>query len=362
MTLPAPWRRIGLTAALLLSAACDNAPDETAAAPGLSPDHPSPHLNLAQANAERSSADWASWQQQVPGIARVEIPSSLDDTTQTALFHAPDAAEDRPLLIVLHSWAADYRERLGIPLAQFAMANGWAYLQPNFRGPNDGRAESTASEEVLADLDDALAFAQEHARVDASRVYLLGYSGGGMNALHFAARHPERFAGVTAWVPVYDLVSWYQWNRDRQRRFATDIERVCGGPPVERGRAYTECVKRSPRAYVPKAAGEMRVLIAHGIDDDTVPPDQGLLAFNDLAQEEDRVSEAQVAELMRTRQVPATLAARDGQGPAERARFAEAGGEVLLQLRSGPAELVLFRGGHELFFRPALDWLARQQR
>lgn len=40
-------------------------------------------------------------------------------------------------------------------------------------------------------MEDAQGYAREHARVDPSRIYPLGYSGAAMNALHLAAQNPR---------------------------------------------------------------------------------------------------------------------------------------------------------------------------
>lgn len=325
-------------------------------------EHPSDYLRATRYPSGLAEAQLASWLEQVPQVQQIEIPSSADDSRQKALFYDSGSSHEKPLLLVLHSWSTNYLQNIDIPLAQFAVSNDWVFMHPDFRGQNDGRAESTASDLAISDMQDALAFARERAHVDPSRIYLLGYSGGAMNALHLASRAPGTFAGVAAWVPVYDLIAWHAWNAQRGEKYADEIRQACGGAPEEGSEAYAACLQRSPRAHLGDVAGELSVLIAHGINDKTVPPDQALHAFNALAAEEDRVSEAEIEALMDEREVPETLAERsepiDGQFP----RFSEANADVLLHLTSGPAELVLFRGGHDMLYRPGLEWLARQQR
>ncbi|WP_346799027.1 hypothetical protein R5M92_07380 [Halomonas sp. Bachu 37] len=98
------------------------------------------------------------------------------------------------------------------------------------------------------------------------------------------------------------------------------------------------------------------MLIAHGIEDETVPPEQALNAFNDLASEEDRIAQEQIEQLMETRQVPDALVERSTHQDRDFPHFEEAGAEVVLLLQSGPAELVLFEGGHDMLYRPGLAW------
>lgn len=325
-------------------------------------EHPSEHLRVTRFPGTLADAELSRWREETPEIDDIRIPSSADDSEQAALFYDSESDTKKPLLLVLHSWSTDYLQNIDIPLGQFAVANDWVFMHPNFRGQNDGRPESTASDLAISDMEDALKYARENAEIDESRIYLLGYSGGAMNALHLASRHPDVFAGVSAWVPVYDLVTWHQWNEARGEKYAGEIAQACGGEPSEGSSAFDECRKRSPSTHVPDAAGEIRVLIAHGIGDTTVPPEQALHAFNDLANEEDRIPQEQIDQLMETRQVPAGLRERSTQDSHDFPHFAEADADVLLHLKSGPAELVLFEGEHDMLYRPGLEWLARQRR
>lgn len=325
-------------------------------------EHPSEHLLVSDFPGSLIDANLSTWQQYMPDIQNIEIASSVDETSQPALYYDSGSDEEKPLLMVLHSWSIGYLQNIDIPLGEFAVANDWVFMHPDFRGQNDGRPESTASDLVLSDMEDALEYARENANIDESRIYLLGYSGGAMNALHLASRHPETFAGVAAWVPVYDLVTWYQWNAERGETYADEIVGACGGEPTGDGEAREECTQRSVSAHLPDVAGELRVLLAHGINDNTVPPEQALHAFNDLAAEDDRVPQEQIDQLMEHREVPEALAERSSHEVRNFRYFDEADASVQLYLQSGPAELVLFDGEHEMLYRPGLEWLARQQR
>ncbi|WP_242597109.1 alpha/beta hydrolase family protein [Billgrantia sulfidoxydans] len=325
-------------------------------------EHPSEHLVVTDFPGELIDAELDTWQEYVPEVEDVTIPASADEYEQPALFYAPDGGEKRPLLLVLHSWSTDYLQNIDIPLAQFAVANDWAFMHPDFRGPNDGHPESTASDLVISDMEDALEYARENARVDESRIYLLGYSGGAMNALHLASRHPDTFAGVAAWVPVYDLVSWYEWNERQGEKYAEEIAEACGGVPEEGGEAHEECRQRSPKAHVPDVAGKIRVLIAHGIDDETVPVEQALHAYNDLVEEEARLSREDIDAIMESGEIPDALLEVSLHQQRDYQRFDDAEAPVLLHLQSGPTELALFDGEHDMLYRPGLEWLALQER
>ena len=323
--------------------------------------HPSDYLRVTRYPTDLTHADLATWNEQVPAVRQVEIASSADATTQPALFYDSGSDRAKPLLLVPHSWSTNYLQSVDIPLAQFAIANDWVFMHPDFRGPNDGRPQTTASDTVMTDIADALAYARDNARVDPSRLYLLGYSGGAMNALRTAARYPQVFAGVSVWVPIHDLTRWYDYTARRGEKYASEISQACGGAPTEGSAAHAECLSRSPRAHLPAVAGELRVFIAHGMGDRVVPPGQSLRVFNDLALEDDRIPEHHIEYVNDRRELPPALRERSLHGGREFPRFAEAGADVLLYLRSGPAELVLFKGGHDMLYRPALEWLARQR-
>ena len=47
-----------------------------------------------------------------------------------------------PLLVALHTWSGDYKQRASIPYAQWCIEKGWAFVHPQFRGPNR-RPEAT---------------------------------------------------------------------------------------------------------------------------------------------------------------------------------------------------------------------------
>lgn len=321
--------------------------------------HPSDYLRVTNYPGGFDAAERGSWKDSVTGIQDIEIPSSADGSAQKALFYASGSDEEKPLLLVLHSWSTGYLQNIDIPIAQFAEANDWVFMHPNFRGANDGDPDTTASDLVMSDMQDALRYARENARIDPSRIYLMGYSGGAMNALLMAQRNPDVFAGVAVWVPVYDLVDWYQWNAERGEKYASEIEGACGGKPTDDEQAREECRKRSPSTYMSDVSGEFPVLIAHGIDDQTVPPDYALRAFNDLALDSDRIEPKFFEQLRSTRKVPDALKDRHVEDSGLTG-FAQADAEILLHLKSGNVHLVLFEGEHDMLYRPGLAFLARQ--
>ncbi|HEY0715228.1 MAG TPA: alpha/beta fold hydrolase, partial [Polyangia bacterium] len=222
------------------------------------------------------------WRERVPKADLIEITSSVDKAKQKAMWYDSGATQKRPLLVVLHSWGSDYRQNLDIPYAEFAIANDWVFIHPDFRGPNR-RPQATASDLAVQDVLDAVEAARKRAAVDENRVYLVGYSGGAMKALVLAGRHPEVWAGVVAWGAIFDIVDWYRFDHKEKRYYRREIGRSCGGPPHRGSAAEAECQKRSPITHLAGAAGRVPVLIAHGLQDETVPLRQAVDSYNVLA-------------------------------------------------------------------------------
>jgi predicted esterase len=293
------------------------------------------------------------WLEEVPGVADVRIPSSIDDYEQPALWLAPEGDEPAPLLVVLHSWSVDYLQHLGIPYALWARDNGWAMIHPDFRGVLE-TPEATGSDLTVQDVLDAVDFAREHAAIDTGRVYVSGFSGGGMMALIMAGRHPDRFAGVVAWVPIYDLVAWYSYAPGLD--YARQIEASCGGNPTTDEVAAAECHHRSPSSYLDAAAeAGVPVYLGHGIEDRIVPPVHAGWAYNQLASPDDRLDEAELAALEQ-RTLPEHLL---GAIEAE-TYFEDPDPGVLFARHSGNVTLVVFDAGHEGVFNPGLEWMVNR--
>ncbi|MCP3911364.1 MAG: alpha/beta fold hydrolase [Actinomycetia bacterium] len=301
-----------------------------------------------------ASSDWSAWSGQVQGVQDIRIPSSVDANQQPAKW-VPPSVEGAPLLVVLHSWSADYDRQISIPYAKWAADNGWAFIAPNFRGVNNTPA-ATGSDLAVADVVDAIAYATKQG-ADPDRVFAVGYSGGGMMSLLMAGRHPELFAGVSSWVPVYDLPTWYVYNATYYpgRHYKGHIEASCGGAPTAGTAALDSCTHRSPHTHLDGArdAG-LPVYIATGLSDTLVAPSDAVRAFNQLADPADRFTSDQVATLG-SKVLPAELSGQLDTpsffGPEDRT--------PLLTRQSGPVTFVLFSGAHEMFYEPAVRWMAQ---
>jgi hypothetical protein len=310
-------------------------------------------------SVEREAALWMpvpvdGWPQQV---SEIRYASTADYSVQPALFYDGGGGEEkRPLLVALHTWSGDYLQAMSVPYARWCVENGWAFIHPNFRGPN-WTPEAAGSDLVVGDIISAVEYARKRANADEDRIYLAGVSGGGHAALLMAGRAPKTWAGVTAWVPISDLAAWHDQCVRAGREYSVHIEKSCGGPPgrsVEIDRRYR---RRSPLTWLKNAKG-LALDINAGIRDGrdgSVPVSHSLLAFNEAAEPADRFSAEEIRHITDTVDIPARLR-RDIADPAY------ANKRPLLRRTSGRARVTIFDGGHEIVFDAALKWLSQQEK
>jgi predicted esterase len=354
-----------------LPVACGEEPGEDAPAPGPaspSPASPSPSPSPTEEAPDFSrisgpatvaafgdyGTSLAGWQDAVSRIRDVRITSTEDGHRQPALWLSPSGEGDQPLLVVLHSWSSTYLQHLNIPLARWADRNGWGMIAPNFRGINE-TPQAMGSDLAVQDVIDAVDYAASQADIDEDRVFLIGFSGGGMMSLLMAGRHPDRFAGVVSWVPIHDINDWYVYNRDQQpdRAYARQIRAACGGDPANNSGARRSCEQRSPSTHLGAAreAGTP-VYIAHGLNDDIVPPIHAVRAYNQLVDPDDRIEQS-VRDSVRGNQL---TSGQRGSIEAD-VFFRGPDPDPLFARSSGDVTLVLFRGQHDMVYNPGLEWM-----
>lgn len=305
-------------------------------------------------------------------IKVIQVSSSLDQTSQPALTWSPASDEPRPLLVGLHTWGGGYTQASnGTVYAQWCMDQGWHFVYPHFRGPNSTPA-AMGSDLAVQDVVDAVEHLKKTKKVDASRIYLLGVSGGGHMAMLMAGRHPEIWAGVSAWCGISDIAAWHaeHLKGGQPDNYAQNIEKALGGRPE--GNRLEEARQRSPLTYLAKARG-VPLDLNHGVHDGrvgSVPFRHSLFAFNQVALEP--LPETEVTDFYETRQRPAAWAAPDvdalyrglplrktGEGKPKGVTLVDK--PVLFRQVSGNARITIFDGGHEILYAPALNWLNLQR-
>ncbi|WP_276497856.1 alpha/beta hydrolase family protein [Pontibacter litorisediminis] len=296
------------------------------------------------------------WKKELKDIEVVQIKSTMDGKVEPALFYESKSSRKKPLLVVLHSWSSGYLQVPSIPFALWAEKYDWAFIQPNYRGVFE-HPEAMASDMAVQDIVDAVDYAMQHADIDSSRVYLVGSSGGAMTALVTASRHPELWAGVAAWVPVFDIPEWYDFNLYYpHRKYNKQIIAALGGEPLPGTPAEEEGKKRSPSTQVHQAK-EVPIFLAHGINDLLVPPSHSIRAYNILAAPADTISKEDMAYIVKEQAIP-----EDMQGQADDPYFGASDPEVVFSRKSDNVKLVLYVGVHDMAYNATLLWLNDQQK
>lgn len=215
---------------------------------------------------------------------RIEITSAMDSAQQAAWFYSTTALKQMPLLISLHSWSGDYQQE--DPLAKMALNENWNYIHPDFRGHN-GTIKACCSPYALNDIDQAIDFAIQNGHVDSSRIYVVGSSGGGYAALavYMKSRHPINT--ISSWVPISDLVAWYNdLTTQGGSHYASDIIKCTGSENNILN--LTEARNRSPIYWDAPHRGTILDIytgINDGIVSGSVPITQSIYFYNKIVKD-----------------------------------------------------------------------------
>jgi pimeloyl-ACP methyl ester carboxylesterase len=295
----------------------------------------------------------SSWPEE---ISEISYFCSGDSSLQPALFYRPDTDQPKPLLVALHTWSHDYRQELDVPYATWCLENEWNFIHPNFRGVNN-KPEATGSPLAIQDIKDAVDWVIKNYQVDSTRIYLVGLSGGGMTGLLAASYYPEIWAGVSVWVPITDLRLWFSEGIERDNNFPADLGSSCGGKPGDSEEVDQQYKIRSPLTHLSKAKN-VSIDLNTGITDGhngSVPVHHSIRAFNLLAEEKDRMSKSEEIFIVNHASIPVSL--------QEQISDPLYGDKIpLFRRKSNNIRLTIFKGGHEIIFDAALQWLSQQKK
>lgn len=298
---------------------------------------------------------------ELPSTQPAETRSALDGETQPLLWWAPPEAdsEETPLFVFLHSWSSDYLQDNSKWLRE-CVRRRWIWLHPNFRGANQS-PKACGSRFARQDILDAVDFALGRWKVDRSRIYLAGVSGGGHMSLLMAGWHPERFSAVSAWVGPTDLAEWHRFHSrsGKPEKYAKMIEQSLLGAPGSSPEIDAQYRDRSPVFHLHRAV-DLPVMIWAGVEDGhagSVPVSHSLRAFNAIAAAHGNavISEAEISQLVEQRRLKNPL-------PSDQSTDPELSREILLRRTSRDALVTIFDGGHESLPEAAFAWLARYER
>lgn len=294
-------------------------------------------------------------------LNQITYLSRMDHSMQPALVYPACGQEVRPLAVCLHTWSYG----LESPKEHFlkhCKERNWHFIFPYFRGRNN-QPEACGSDLVVSDLECAVEYMKENYAVDNNRIYLVGGSGGGHASLLLAARKPELWSAVSSWCPISDIAAWYAQTSApnavyHMKGYAGDIFEACGGNPISCPQAAEQAKYRSPLSWLSNARGKVILDISTGIHDGhegSVPISHAILAFNEVAQEEDRISPADIAFMVEKEEVPIHL-----QFHGEDSSYGHY--KVLFRRVSGLVRLTIFDGAHDLLPAPAFVFLEHQAR
>tara|TARA_S200000501_G_scaffold374616_1_gene424593 strand:+ start:663 stop:1631 length:969 start_codon:yes stop_codon:yes gene_type:complete len=290
-------------------------------------------------------------------VQPVEIKSSADGVLQNALYFSPKVDHEVPLLVALHTWSSDWKNTHNVPLAEGSIERGWAFIHPDFRGPNR-RPEACGSDLAVSDIIDAVNWVQKKTKIDKSRIYLAGVSGGGHMALQMAGRAPQIWAGVSSWVPITDCAAWHRECVKSGRKYYNDLEKSCGGKPSVSPAVEEEYKRRSPLTWLGEAS-KVPIDINAGITDGhtgSVPISHSLRAFNLLAKNIHRITDEEIKFFTEKSEVPESLA---------KAKPDPSYGEdhqPLWRSKSNMARVTIFDGGHQMIPTAIFAWLGQQEK
>jgi dipeptidyl aminopeptidase/acylaminoacyl peptidase len=187
-------------------------------------------------------------------------------------------AKGLPLVVLPHGGPYGVRDKPDFdPEVQLLANRGYAVLQPNYRG-SEGygksfyeKGEGQWGRAMQDDLDDGVDWLAKQGTVDPKRVCMVGSSYGGYAALWAATRNPDRYRCAASFAGVSDVGRQlkYQLDFGISRRYRKDWRTKI------KGSDNFDLKTVSPLYQVDRLT--VPVLIAHGDDDQTVPPRQSKL-------------------------------------------------------------------------------------
>lgn len=181
------------------------------------------------------------------------------------------AAKDLPLILLPHGGPHGPRDSISVMDrdAKVLAENGYAVLQPNFRGSGGfGRTFEQSGYRnwgttMINDMTDGVMHLVVEGIVDQSRVCAYGGSYGGYAALMSAVREPDLYKCTVGFVGVFDLNLMYtDGDIPKRKSGIAYLEKVLG-------RDQQELDAQSPLKQLDKLKAP--VFIIHGEEDERVP-------------------------------------------------------------------------------------------
>lgn len=201
-----------------------------------------------------------------------------DGTPIEAVLTLPRSREAKklPLIVMPHGGPGARDSEEYDWWVQFLAEQGYAVIQPNFRGSTGyGKAFEEKSEgqwglKMQDDLLDAIDWAASEGIADPKRVCIVGASYGGYAAMRGAQRDGTRYRCAVAYAGVSDIGAMLRYDRNFLGKWVTEYWK----------KQVTDSKAVSPRFHA--ADFGTPILIAHGAVDKRVPVKQSRMLVEEL--------------------------------------------------------------------------------
>lgn len=215
------------------------------------------------------------------GVEQAYLRYPSGDLTVTGwLFTDPTDDATRPLLVFNHGGVGGVSSGTK-QLCRSYVQQGFTVFAPSYRGEDDGEGEIEVAVGEVDDVVHAIAFLEDHAKVDASRVLLAGTSHGALVSLKAACR-PElcgRLQGVVAGYGVTNIYDWYQYLVDNDFDVRDPLSlRIYGDGPQDKPDAFAE--RHLPNFL--DTLCDAPILVLQGAKDEIVPWTQASFLHEEL--------------------------------------------------------------------------------
>jgi len=197
----------------------------------------------------------------------IVFPGENGQDVDAELLLPDDLQPGSPLLVLFHGWRGTPIEPFFTDYTPAAIDNGWIVASPQQRGQTalGPGGQPLASLRSQHDAIKLVAYMKSHYQINPDRIYVGGFSMGGMMAGMMAAKYPDTFAAAVTHMAITDLRDWYyEAGEYRQSQIITDT----GGTPYEIPFEYD---RRSPKELASNLKNTP-IAVVHGISDTVVPP------------------------------------------------------------------------------------------
>ena len=216
--------------------------------------------------------------QHVAEVQRVAYPAADGITVPGYLTLPRDRAASKLALIVLPHGGPASADVMGFDWRAQALAEqGYAVLQPNFRGsalnyPFEAAGFGEWGRKMQTDLSDGVRYLAAQGIVDPKRVCIVGASYGGYAALAGITLDPGVYRCAVSVAGISDLKRMFRWSSDPSRTSDNQTQRFWDRYMGLADSSDPKMKDISPIEHV--AAVSVPVLLIHGRDDTVVPYEQ----------------------------------------------------------------------------------------